>query len=81
MANFMGIFGGKFRQKSIGFAKNLTSVFSVFLSEIIICSFNNTIENEPMAKLLISWLVPSFSQHNLRPVVLGQCSLVSVTKF
>ena len=34
-----------------------------------------------MAKPLTSWLVPSFSQHNLRPVVLGCCLHFSVTKF
>ena len=34
-----------------------------------------------MAKPLTSWLVPSFSQHNLRLVVLGHCLHVSVTKF
>ena len=35
-----------------------------------------------MAKLLTSWLVPSFLQHNLRPVlVLGHCSLIVVMKF
>ena len=37
--------------------------------------------NEPMAKPLTSWLVPSFLQHNLRLVV-SECWLpVSVTKF
>ena len=34
-----------------------------------------------MAKPLTSWLVPSFSQHNLRLVVSGRCLHVSVTKF
>ena len=34
-----------------------------------------------MAKCLTSWLVPSFSQLNLRLVVLGRCLHVSVTKF
>ena len=34
-----------------------------------------------MAKPLTSWLVPSFSQHNLRPVVSGCCLHFSVTKF
>ena len=37
--------------------------------------------NEPMAKPLTSWLVPSFSQHNLRLVVSGRCLHVIVTKF
>ena len=34
-----------------------------------------------MAKPLTSWLVPSFSQHNLRLVLSGSCLHVSVTKF
>ena len=34
-----------------------------------------------MAKPLTSWLVPSFSQHNLHLVVSGRCLHVSVTKF
>ena len=34
-----------------------------------------------MAKPLTSWLVPSFSQHNLRLVVSERCLHVSVTKF
>ena len=34
-----------------------------------------------MAKPLTSWLVPSFSQHNLRLVVSERCLDVSVTKF
>ena len=34
-----------------------------------------------MAKPLTSWLVSSFSQHNLCLVVLGRCLHVSVTKF
>jgi len=37
--------------------------------------------NEPMAKPLTSWLVPTFSQHNLHLVVSGCCLHVSVTKF
>ena len=34
-----------------------------------------------MGKLLTSWLVPSFSQHNLCLIVSGRCLHVSVTKF
>ena len=34
-----------------------------------------------MTKPLTSWLVPKFSQHNLRLVVLGRCLHDSVTKF
>ena len=37
--------------------------------------------NEPMARPLTSWLVPSFSQHNLRLVVSGHCLQVSVMNF
>ena len=37
--------------------------------------------NEPIAKLLTSWLVPSFSKHNLCLVVLGHCLLISIMKF
>ena len=37
--------------------------------------------NEPLAKPLTSWLVPSFSQHNLHLVVLERCLHVSVMKF
>jgi len=34
-----------------------------------------------MVKLLTSWVVPSYSQHNLHLVVLGRHLLISVTKF
>ena len=34
-----------------------------------------------MAKLLTSWLVSRFLQHNLRLVVLGKCLLIMVMKF
>ena len=37
--------------------------------------------NEPMAKPLTSWLVPSFSQYNWCLVVSGCCLHESVTKF
>ena len=36
---------------------------------------------EVMTKLLTSWLVPNFLQHNLCLVVLGPCLLVVVKKF
>ena len=63
------------------FCADQTSIFNVFLTEVIICSFNKThSRNEPMAKSLTSWLVPSFSQHNLRRVVSGRCLHVSVMK-
>ena len=62
------------------FCADQTSVFSIFLTEVIICSFKCS-RNEPMAKSLTSWLVPSFSQHNRCLVVLERCLHVSVTKF
>ena len=34
-----------------------------------------------MAKPLTSWLVPSFSQHDLRLVVSGRCLRILVSKF
>ena len=37
--------------------------------------------NEPMARPLTLWLVPSFSRHNLRLVVSGHCLQVSVMNF
>ena len=37
----------------------------------MICSFNNTIEKCANGKAFISWLVPSFSPHDLRLVVFG----------
>ena len=58
------------------------SLFNVLLTEITICYFNKTCaRNEPVAKLLTSWLVPSFSQHDLCLVVLGRCLLILVMKF
>ena len=43
---FCGSFQGKFCQKSIGFALIRPVFFNVFLTEIIICSFNNnTLQN------------------------------------
>ena len=64
------------------FCADQTSVFNVFLTEDNF-ALSTTIRsrNEPMAKPLKSWLVPSFSQHNLRLVVSGCCLHVSVTKF
>ena len=51
---------------ALGIVSHKISFFFFFLSEIIICSFNNEIRNGPMAKLFISctghWPVPSFSQ-------------------
>ena len=55
----------------------------MFFSQTTSFALSTTIRsrNEPMAKPLTSWLVPSFSQHNL-PLVVSECCLhVSVTKF
>ena len=79
---FCGYFQGKFRLQSIAFAMIRPAFLTFFLQRssfalsTTICS-----RNEPMAKPLTSWLVPSFSQHNLRLIVLGCCLHVSVTKF
>ena len=51
-----------------------------FLTEIVTAILSTKcLKNEPRAKLLTSWLVPSFSQHNLCLVVLGCCSLIAVS--
>ena len=57
--------------------------FNVFLTGVIICSFNNnTLQQWTNGlKPLTSWLVPSFSQYSLRLVVSGHCLHVLVTKF
>ena len=76
-----------FRQISLEmdqFCADQTSVFNVFLTEVRhYFALSTTIRsrNEPMAKPLTSWLMPSFLQHNLRVVVLGRCLHVSVTTF
>ena len=65
------------------FCADQTSVFNVFLVQRSSFALSTTIRsrNEPMAKPLTSWLVPSFLQHNLRLVV-SECWLpVSVMKF
>ena len=51
------LFSGKTSLEIDRFCVDQTSVFNVFLTEVIICSFNND--------TLQKWLVPSFSQHNL----------------
>ena len=86
-ADFVVIFKANFARNQLtcdqAICADQTSVFNVFLTQIIICSFNNNAlqRNEPMAKPLTSWLVPSFSQHNRHLVVYGHCLHVSVTKF
>ena len=77
------LFSGQISLKIDQFCTDQTSVFNVFLTEVVICCFNNNMlyRNEPMAKPLTSWLVPSFSQHNLRVVVSERCLQVLVMKF
>ena len=72
-----------FRLEIDQFCADQTNVFNVFLVQRSSFALSTTIRsrNEPMAKPLTSWLVPSFLQHNLRLVV-SECWLpVSVTKF
>ena len=75
---------GQISLKIDRFCADQTSVFNDFLTEVRhYFALSTTIRsgNEPMAKPLTSWLMPSFSQHNLRVVVLGRCLHVSVTMF
>ena len=68
--------------KAIGKKGAILWLFSWQISlEIDQFGADQTSINEPMAKPLISWLVPSFSQHNLHLVVSGRCLHVPVTKF
>ena len=65
------LFSGQISLAIDRFCADQTSTFNVFLTEVIIIALSKTIcsRNEPMAKPLPSWLVTSFSQHNLRLVV------------
>ena len=78
------LFSGQISLEINRFCTDQTSVFNVLLTEVVInFALSTTIwsRNELMAKPLTSWLVPSFSQHNLRLVVLGRRLHISVTKF
>ena len=79
---FSGYFQGKFHLKLIDFAL-IRPAFLTFLKQRSSFALSTTIRsrNEPMANSLTSWLVPSFSQHNLCLVVSGRCLHVSATKF
>ena len=79
---FSGYFQGQFHLKLIGFAL-IRPAFLTFLKQRSSFALSTTIRsrNEPMAKPLTSWLVPSFSQHNLRLVVSERYLHVSVTKY
>ena len=71
-ADIVVIFEGKFCQISIGFGP-IGPALLMFFQQRSSFALSTTIRfrNEPMAKPLTSWLVPSFSQHNLRLVVSG----------
>ena len=81
-ADFVVIFEGTFCQISIGFAP-IRPAFLTFFKQRSSFALSKTIRsrNEPMVKPLTSWLVPSFSQHNLRLVVSERYLHVSVTKY
>ena len=81
-----GRFCGYFLEKILSdidrFCIDQTSVFNDFLTEVIICSFNNnTLQKWTNGKALTSWLMSSFSQHNLRLVVSGHYLHVLVMKY
>ena len=64
------------------FCADQTSVFNVFLTEVIICSFNNnTLQKWTNGKAFNIMASAQFSQHNLRLVVSGRYLHVSVTKY
>ena len=93
ISRFRGSFRGKLNQKAIGKIQLFLWLFSRQIS-LEICADQTSIciltvfvlsttmrsRNEPMAKPLTSWLVGSFSQHNLHLVVSGCCLHVSVTE-
>ena len=51
-------------------------MFFFFLPEIIICYFNNKALQNWASGKAFNTIVPSFSQHNVRLVVLERCSLI-----
>ena len=55
------------------FCTDQTSVFNVYLTEVIICSFNNN--------MLQNWCPVFCNIYNVPLLVLGCCLHVSVTKF
>ena len=91
-SRFRGSFWGKLHQKAIGKIQLILWLFSRQISpeicadqtsilNVFVLSTTMRSRNEPVAKPLASWLVCSFSQHNLHLVVSGRCLHVSVTKF
>ena len=79
-ADFRVIFG-QISLEIDQFCSDQTSIFNVFLTEVIALPTTICSRNEPMAKPFTSWLVPSFLQYNLRLVVTEHCLHISVTKF
>ena len=76
------LFSGQISPEIDWICADQTSVFNVFLTEVVICSFNNNmLQKWTNGKAFKSWLVPSFSQHNLRLIVSECCLHVSVMKF
>ena len=82
MANLAVIFKENFTWNWLVFAL-IRPAFLTFLKQRSSFALSTTMRsrNEPMANSLTSWLVPSFSQHNLCLVVSGRCLHVSATKF
>ena len=76
------ILKANFTRNQSGFALIRPALLTFFWQRLSF-AFSTTIcfRNEPMAKTLTLWLVPSFLRHNLRLVVSGRCLHVSVTKF
>ena len=72
-----------FRENSLEIDWLIRPAFLTFFKQRSSFALSTTIcsRNEPMAKPLRSWLVPSFSQHNLCLVVSGRRLHVSVRKF
>ena len=78
---FCGYFWGKILLDGDRLCADQTSVFNVFLTEVIICSFNNnTLQKWTNGKAFNIMASAQFSQHNLRLVVSGRYLHISVTK-
>ena len=77
------LFSGQISLQIDRFCADKTSFLNVFLKQRSSFALSTTIcsRNEPIAKPLTAWLVPSLSQHNLCLLVSGRCLHISVTKF
>ena len=71
-----------FRENSLEIDRLIRPAFLTFFKQRSSFALSTTIRsrNEPLAKPITSWLVPSFLQHNLC-LVLGRCLHVLETKF